>query len=228
MLKEQNNLPKGGHQGRLPLTLIIEGREIEWTKQYISGKEARRLVGLSEDADLYLAIADPWDDEPVGLETEVDLAREGIESFYVRRPLALTIEGKQYQWKKQYITGVDIRKLANLEAEDEILLMLQRPYEDEIVKDNTQVNLAREGIEHFRVRKKDHDISVTIRINDRPFSVKRGPVKVSELKKLAGVSLADELSELIKGKLIPLADDATVLIKGGEEFFSCKREGTSS
>lgn len=223
MFKEQNTLANG-----LPLTLIIEGHEFEWAKQYITGKEARFLAGLSDNADLYLSIADPWDDEPIDLETQVDLAREGIESFYVRHPLTLSIEGKVYQWKKQYISGTEIRKLGNLEVEDKILLMLQKPYEDETIEDNTQVNLAREGIEHFRIKKKGHDVMVTIRINDQPYSVKRGPIKVSELKQKAKISLLDELSELVKGKLKPLADDSTVSIKGGEEFFSCKREGTSS
>ena len=69
---------------------------------------------------------------------------------------------------------------------------------------------------------------VSIKINDKPYSIKRGPHTVAELKKLAGVPMSDELSELVKGKLVPLQDQATVSVKGGEEFFSCKREGSSS
>jgi len=51
---------------------------------------------------------------------------------------------------------------------------------------------------------------------------------VAELKKIAGVLLADELEEIIDGVLKPLKDDGTVLIKGCEIFISHKRDGTSS
>lgn len=222
------NLNEGGSSEHLRLTLIVNGREFEWTKQYITGKEARHIAELADETDLYLGISDPWDDEPVGLDTKIDLGREGIESFYVRNLLQLEIEGKQYQWKNQYITGKELRKLAGINEDEEILLMLQKPFEDEWIRDETRVDLARPGIEHFKVKKKDQDVIVTIRINDKPYTVKRGLHTVAELKKIGGVALADELSEAIQRKLIPLKDDAIIVIKGCEEFFSCKREGTSS
>jgi hypothetical protein len=228
MLNKQHNSENGGSNEHLPLTFTIEGREFQWADQFITGKEIRHLAGLSDQADLYLAITDPWDDEPVAPDQKVDLAREGIESFYVRSALPLIIEGKQYQWKKQFITGAELRKLAGLRPHDEIFLLLQRPYDDEIIEDKTSVDLARPGIEHFRVKKKDEDIIVSIRINDKSYSIKRGSHTVKDLKNLGGVPLADELSELKNGKLEPLKDDASVKIKGGEEFFSCKREGSSS
>jgi hypothetical protein len=228
MLNKQNNSQNGGSNEHLPLIITIEGREFQWGKQFITGKEVRTLAGLPDDTDLFLSIVDPWDDEPVDLENCVDLAREGIEAFYVRNTLSFIVEGKQYQWKKQSITGAEIRKAAGLSAQDEIFLLLQKPYDDEKVEDNTCVDLARPGIEQFKVKKKGDDIIVSIQINDKPYSIKRGPHTVVELKKLGGVSLSDELSELVKGKLMPLQDHQTVSVKGGEEFFSCKREGTSS
>ncbi|HWJ29719.1 MAG TPA: multiubiquitin domain-containing protein, partial [Flavisolibacter sp.] len=228
MLTKQNNSQLGGPNGQLPLTLIIEGREFEWTKQYITGKEVRQLAGLPDHADLFLSISDPWDDEQIGLDTEVNLGREGIESFYVRNPLTFEMEGKQYQWKKQFITGAELRTIGGLSEHDEIFLLMQKPYEDEAIENKKLVDLAKPGIEHFKVRKKGEDIIVSIRVNDQPYSIKRGPHTVVELKKLAGISQADELSELVNKKLIPLQDQASVSIKGGEEFFSCKREGSSS
>jgi hypothetical protein len=228
MLTKQHNSHDGGSNGHLPLTLTIEGGEFQWASQYITGKEVRALAGLSDDADVYLSLVDPWDDEPVELESKIDLGKEGIESFYVRNPLSFTVEGKQYQWKKQFITGAEIRKIAGVAAQDEIFLLLQRPYHDEEVGNKTSVDLARPGIEQFKVKKKGEDIIVSIKINDKPYQIKRGPHTVVELKKLGGVSLSDELSELVKGKLVPLQDHQTVSVKGGEDFFSCKPEGTSS
>lgn len=219
---------KGGSENHLLTTLSIEGREFEWTKQYITGKELRELAGFSPEDELYLAIADPWDDEAVGLDTTIDLGREGIESFYVRRPLAFSVDQKQYQWKKQYINGTELRKLAAIPPDVEILLMLQKPFDDEVVNNETQVDLARPGIEHFKVRKKGEETKVSITINYKHYPISRGVHTVAEIKKLGGVPAADELSEVINKKLVPLKDDAKVQIKGCEEFVSCKREGSSS
>jgi hypothetical protein len=228
MLNKQHQPGAGGNGPVLPPTIIINEQEFSWSGQFITGRDIRQLAGLSDAADIYLAITDPWDDERIELDTRVDLGREGIEAFYERRPLPLVIEGREYTWNRQYISGASLRKLGNIDPQDEIFLMLQRPYEDERIEDKTVINLARPGIEHFRVKKKGEDILVGIRINDHPYTIKRGKHTVAELKKLDKVPLADELSELVKGKLVPLADDATVHIKGGEEFFSCKREGSSS
>jgi hypothetical protein len=125
MVTKQNSSQNGGSNEHLPLTITIEGREFQWATQFITGKEIRQIAGLSDESDIYLAITDPWDDEPVGLESKIDLGREGVESFYVRNPLSFIVEGNGYQWKKQYITGAEIRKLAGLSGQDEIYLLLQ-------------------------------------------------------------------------------------------------------
>lgn len=140
----------------------------------------------------------------------------------------LIIEGKHYQWHQQYITGAEIRKLGKVPGDSEILLAIKRPSEDEIIGDNTTVDLARPGIEQFNVRNPGEGVLVNISINDKPYKVKRGKYTVSQLKTIGNVPQADELEELIEGKLTPLKNDANVLIKGGEEFFSHKRDGTSS
>jgi len=63
--------------------------------------------------------------------------------------LHLTINGKVYEWHQEYITGAEIRKLGNITAEDEIFLAIKKPWEDEPIPDDKQVNLARPEIEHF-------------------------------------------------------------------------------
>lgn len=144
------------------------------------------------------------------------------------RELPLQIEGKPYKWPHQYITGSEIKKLGHLPADSIVLLAIKRPWEDEIINDDTRVNLARPEVETFFVRKKGEHVLVEIFINDKKYEVKRGKHTVAELKKLAGIPAADELEELIDGTLTPLMDDGTVLIKGCEQFFSHKRDGTSS
>jgi len=69
---------------------------------------------------------------------------------------------------------------------------------------------------------------VKITINKVVKTIHRGRNTVVEIKKLGGVPLADELEQLIDGKLTPLPDDGAVTIKGKEVFISHPRSGGSS
>jgi len=80
--------------------------------------------------------------------------------------LQLTINSKHYDWKQQYITGAEIRQLGNIPAEDEIFLALKKPWEDEPIPDDMQVNLTRPGIEHFYSVSKHFNIELIV--NGRP------------------------------------------------------------
>ena len=69
---------------------------------------------------------------------------------------------------------------------------------------------------------------VTITINNIPKRIHRGRATVAEIKALGGVPAADELEQVINGKLMPLPDDGAVTIKGGEIFISHPRDSGSS
>jgi hypothetical protein len=80
--------------------------------------------------------------------------------------LNLAINGKKYEWHQEYITGAEVRQLGNIPVEDEIFLAIKKPWEDEPIPDDKQVNLARPEIEHFY--SKDRDFKVTLIVNGRP------------------------------------------------------------
>ncbi len=69
---------------------------------------------------------------------------------------------------------------------------------------------------------------VFITINRVGYDIPAGRHTVSALKDWAEISAADELEQVVDGKLEPLADDATVEIKGEEKFISHPRHGGSS
>lgn len=75
---------------------------------------------------------------------------------------------------------------------------------------------------------REHGELVTITVNNVSHQIHRGSEPVSEIKRIGNVPQADELEELIDGKLVPLNDDAHVTIKGGEVFVSHGRAGKSS
>lgn len=80
--------------------------------------------------------------------------------------LTFIINSKKYEWHQEYITGAEIRKLGSISAEDEIFLAIKKPWEDESIPDDKQVNLARPEIEHFY--SKDKDFKITLIVNGRP------------------------------------------------------------
>jgi len=74
----------------------------------------------------------------------------------------------------------------------------------------------------------DHGPFVTITVNNVPKSIHRGHQTVAAIKIVGGVPLADDLDQIIDGKLTPLPDDGAVTIKGGEVFVSHVKDGGSS
>jgi hypothetical protein len=66
-----------------------------------------------------------------------------------KHSLHLTINEKTYDWHQQYISGAELRQLGHIPNDDDIFLMIKRPWEDELIKDDSIVNLARPEIEHF-------------------------------------------------------------------------------
>jgi hypothetical protein len=97
------------------------------------------------------------------------------------RVLELTINGKKYEWSQQYITGAEIRKLGNIPIDDEIFLAVKKPWEDETIPDDKQVNLARPEIEHFYSKVKE----VIIVVNGTPHKWTKQKISFKEVIVLA-------------------------------------------
>ncbi|WGQ11868.1 multiubiquitin domain-containing protein [Pedobacter gandavensis] len=144
------------------LPLIIEGKNFDWGKQYITGREVRDLVNASEEVELFLAIKKPWEDELILDEDRVDLARPGIEKFFFKDILLLTINDKKYKWYEQYITGKQLKELAQISLEDVLYLSIKKPWKDELIDNETSVDLARPGIEHFFSKQVDREIMIIV------------------------------------------------------------------
>ena len=94
------------------------------------------------------------------------MKNEEQKNEHVKHVLHLTICGKQYEWPQQYITGAEIRKLGNIQPDDDVFLAIKKPWEDEPITDETKVNLARPEIEHFY--SKDKHYKITLIVNGRP------------------------------------------------------------
>lgn len=181
MLQNYNN---GGHEGPIRgLQLAIEGSFYSWDNQYITGKQIKELAKLPIDAEVYLSVKHPWKDEAISDNEEVNLARPEIENFYIKKKLHLTVDGQRYEWPKQYITGRQIKELASIVVDSFLFLSIEGPWEDEQVEDDTRVDLARPGIEHFY--SKEQHITLTIIVNGREKTWNRRKITFQEVVVLA-------------------------------------------
>ncbi|GEP90739.1 Multiubiquitin [Chitinophaga terrae (ex Kim and Jung 2007)] len=97
------------------------------------------------------------------------------------RVLGLTINGKKYEWNQQYITGAEIRRLGHIANDEEIFLAVKKPWEDEPIPDDKQVNLARPEIEHFYSKAKE----VIIVVNGTPHKWTKEKISFKEVIVLA-------------------------------------------
>lgn len=131
------------------LKLVVNKKNYDWHQEYITGAEIRKIAGIDSEDKIYLKITDPWDDELILDETKVNLARPGIEDFYTSKKLKFTVNGKLYDWPEQFITGKQIREVADVDSDDEIYLDNKKPYVDKLIKDEDEVDLARPTIENF-------------------------------------------------------------------------------
>jgi hypothetical protein len=77
-------------------------------------------------------------------------------SINAKEPLKFIIEGKEYETCDQYKTGAELKQLAGIPLDTELFLSISKPYEDELIENNTRVNLARPETEYFFVKRKLH------------------------------------------------------------------------
>lgn len=148
--------------GKPVLKLTVNGKSYEWSEQYITGKQIREIGKIEIDDKLYLRVEEPWLDELILPDTKVNLARPGIEEFYSTEKLVFTVNGKSFQWPDQFIRGKQIREVAGIDADDLIYLDNEKPYKDNLIEDNEEVDLARPTIEHFYTVEVNFQVTIIV------------------------------------------------------------------
>ena len=152
------------------LQFTVEGSQYKWDNQYITGLQIKQLANLPLESELYLSISDPWKDEWIQDNEQVDLARPGLEQFFIKKALRYTINAKEYESMKQYIKGAEIRKQGNISDNHQIFLHIKGPWDDELIQDDTWVDLARPGIEHFYSKAKHVAVIIIVNGREKPYT----------------------------------------------------------
>jgi hypothetical protein len=165
-------LNTGGHESRPLLKFMVEGRMFEWKEQYITDAQIKKIAGLPENAELYLSICEPWQDEPIKPGESINLARPEIEQFFIKKTLSYSINGVKHTSLSQYIRGGRVRQLGNIPDDQDLFLVVEKPWEDEPIENSTWVNLARPGIEQFVSRKVDHHLILIVNAREKDWNNK--------------------------------------------------------
>lgn len=69
---------------------------------------------------------------------------------------------------------------------------------------------------------------VTVTVDTKPHTVRKGRYLVSDFKRLVGVDSTYQLDEVVNGQFVELKDTEKMSIKGGEIFVSHVRGGAAS
>ena len=99
--------------------------------------------------------------------------------------LHFKINDKQYSWHEQYITGAELKSLGNILNDELIFLSIKKPWEDELIDNETRVDLARPGLEHFYSKKHDEHLPYKIIVNGREKSWDKRTISYKQVLKLA-------------------------------------------
>lgn len=167
--------------GRQALTFTVEGKPFETFDQYKTGAELKQLAGIPLRTELLLAVQEGYEPELIGNDDKVDLARTDVEHFFVKVKLKFTINGVAFVSYEQYILGKTIRDLGKIAATDNIFLKIAPPYQDELIRDDEEVDLARPGKEHFVSK----PVSITLIVNARPKPWNKRNISFEEVVVLA-------------------------------------------
>lgn len=133
--------------------------------------------------------------------------------------LKLVINKKDYVWNQQYITGAEIREIAKIESEDKIYLSISEPWNDELILDETKVNLARPGIEHFYSSKK-----LKFTVNGKLYDWSEQFISGKQIREVAAIDSDDEIyldnKKPYVDKLIKDEDEVDLARPAIENFYT--------
>jgi len=172
--KDYNN--PGVNHGEQPsnsvLKYVIEGKEYSTREQYKTGAELKQEAGIPLETELFLSVTKPFRDELIENDTRVNLARPETEYFFVKKKLHFTINKQPFTWYKQFIRGIQIRELGNIDPNDELYLDIKEGYEDDFITDDEIVDLARPGKEHFFSKEKPVEFVIIVNASPKEWKEK--------------------------------------------------------
>jgi hypothetical protein len=152
-----------------------------------------------------------------------NLENKGADLSTAKNELLLIVGDQKFNWPEQYITGLQVRNLVGAGEEVELFLAIKKPWEDELIKDNDRVDLARPGIERFFFK---HILRFTL--NEKKHKWYEQYITGEQLRALGEIPKTDqiylEIAEPWKDELVKDEDRVDLARPSAERFYSKKKQ----
>jgi hypothetical protein len=134
----------------------------------------------------------------------------------MQKDLHLMIDGKNYKWESQTITGSEIKQLGGIEPTAELFLQAKGHHEDELIHDEQQVDLTNPGIEKFYSKPKPQ---VVIIVNAREQIWDKTQISYDELVMLAYGNVEGNKAYTITYSNGPKENRKGFIVKGQSHYW---------
>jgi hypothetical protein len=213
------------------IRVTVAGTDLEFRTVHVesaepSGSDLLRAGGFSP-ADQFivlhwLATGELNDLDP---ESHVHLSADTVERFIIAksdREYLFDLEERRERWPATLITPATLKRLGG-KLNDEVVVVVEREGEpDEEIDDETIIDLAKPGIERFKLRVIEKDLEISV--NTKAVRISRGYHTGLQIKQTAiaqGVNIKiDFLLYLLKpnGETDRIDDHQPVKVKRGQDY----------
>lgn len=142
-----------------------------------------------------------------------------------QKVLHFKVQGLKYETTEQFITGAQIKKMANISQDVDIYLKIDGPYDDELIANDKQVDLALPGIEEFITKD-----SLKFYVNQVMYNSPSQYIIGAMIRQIAKVPIDDELYlDVPKGwEDEKISDEQKIDLArpGYEKFFTVSKKVT--
>lgn len=139
--------------------------------------------------------------------------------------LIYKIEGKTFKTTEQYITGAQLKEQGGIPLGTDLYLAVRKPFNHELIENDTRVNLARPDVEQFFVMKK-----LPYSIDGKDYVSYKQWVSGAELREVgkipANMDLFLQVDEGWEDNFIEDDELIDLAMPGKEKFYTKVRECT--
>lgn len=160
----------------------LDGQAVVTNDGIIAGRDIRSKAGLNPVSNYVLIELGDMSSRSIGLEEAINLTGVTLpvfRSFKSDRTFSLTINERGYEWGDTEISAADIRTIASIPDDHELILDSNR---DRVIGDDDCVRLRPKGVERILSRAPE---KVCIFVNTVEEYVQPGEISFSDLAKLA-------------------------------------------
>ena len=204
----------------------LHAREIRIADPEPTGRQILSEAGFDPAGDYVLIQRLRRATRSVSLDELVELRHDSAEAFVAfetDRLYTFTVDERGYEWGAATIAGVVLRELAEVPADE--VLVLQREGEDRELDQADQLTLSDAGTEHLRTGKR----LITVSIDCVDKEIPRGSYITEQLIDLLGVQPGYLLNVVgPDGQLVTLQPGNALRVKKGMKFISQVPAGGSS